>query len=137
VTSRRNFLRLAGTVVIGLGAVLVTNGLVTTESVNKDAGDLAGAMIGSNTITKTRASLITVKVYYSMMSQYIDLTEENFVLQSPTTLQNLIDTCVVRHPSISKMVGTMLVLLNGVPSKPTAPLRDGDTIQFIPVSSGG
>jgi molybdopterin converting factor small subunit len=128
---------LAGTVVVGVGLLLASKTLIGTELLENDAEEMAHSLVGPNGVTDGRASLITVKVYYSMMAQYIDLSDEYFVLQYPATLQNLIDTCVVRHPSVSQMVGTMMILLDGIPSKPSATLRDGDTIQFIPLSAGG
>jgi molybdopterin converting factor small subunit len=94
-------------------------------------------VVGSGVVTESRASLITVKVYYSMMTQYVDSSEEEFVLQSPATIQTLIDTCILRHPAIAQMMRTMMVLLDGVAAQPTASLKDGDTIQFIPLSAGG
>ena len=78
-----------------------------------------------------------MKVYYTMMAQYTDLSEEEFVLQSPALLQDLMNTCVVRHPEMAQMMGTMLFLINGISSKPSAVLRDGDIVQFIPLSAGG
>jgi molybdopterin converting factor small subunit len=30
-----------------------------------------------------------------------------------------------------------LILLDGVPAKPTATLKDGDRLQFIPLTAGG
>jgi molybdopterin converting factor small subunit len=92
---------------------------------------------GTSVVQETRASLITVKVYYSMMTQYTDLTEEYFVIQSPAVLQDLMNTVVVRHPSMAQMIQLMLTLLNGVPAKPSASLKDRDVIQFIPLSAGG
>jgi molybdopterin converting factor small subunit len=96
---------------------------VSSESINDPAN--------------TRASLIAVRVYYSMMAQYTDLTEEYFVIQSPAVLQDLMNTVIVRHPSMAQMMQLMLTLLNGIPAKPNAPLKDGDVIQFIPMSVGG
>jgi len=72
-----------------------------------------------------------------MMAQYTDLTEEYFVIQSPAVLQDLMNTVIVRHPSMAQMMQLMLTLLNGIPAKPNAPLKDGDVIQFIPMSAGG
>ena len=92
---------------------------------------------GTSVVQETRASLITVKIYYSMMTQYTDLTEESFVIQSPAVLQDLMNTVVVRHPSMAQMIQLMLTLLNGIPAKPSASLKDGDVIQFIPLSAGG
>jgi len=135
--SRRNFLRLAATTAVGLGIFLASDDLINTESLKKNTQNLWGSLVGSGVVTESRASLITVKVYYSMMAQYIDLSEEEFILQSPATIQTLIDTCILRHPSIAQMMGTMIILLDGVPSRPGASLRDGDTIQFIPLSAGG
>jgi len=94
-------------------------------------------MFAPNDSGNSRASLITVRVYYSMMAQYVVLDEEDFVLQSPATVQTLIDTCTIRHPSVAQMVGTMFILLDGVPSRPSAGLKDGDTVQFIPMVAGG
>ncbi|HUK28932.1 MAG TPA: MoaD/ThiS family protein [Candidatus Acidoferrales bacterium] len=137
MTSRRNFLRLAGTAAVAVGITLMSTTLINTGTLATGAEDLVNSLVNSNTITNSRASLITVKVYYSMMAEYVNLKEEDFVLQSPATLQNLIDTCIVRHPSFESMVTTMMVLLDGAPSKPSASLKDGDTVQFIPLTAGG
>ena len=137
MASRRNFLRLAATTAVGLGIFLVSDGLISTESFRKNTQNLAGSLVGSSVVTESRASLITVKVYYSMMTQYINSSEEEFVLQSPATIQTLIDTCILRHPAVAQMVGTMMILLDGVPSQSTASLKNGDAVQFIPLSAGG
>jgi len=134
--SRRDFLRLAA---IGIGAtLLVASGdLIESNSIKESIEEFTGSTSAPNDSGNGRASLITVTVYYSMMAQYIDADEEDFVLQSPATIQTLIDTCIVRHPSVAQMVGTMFILLDGVPSRPSATLRDGDTAQFIPMVVGG
>ena len=119
--SRRSFLRWVTGLALG-GVVLLIG------------GNLAE---GTSVVQKTRASLITVKVYYSMMAQFTDLSEERFVIQSPAVLQDLMNTVVVRHPSMAEMIQLMLTLLNGIPAKPSASLKDGDVIQFIPLSAGG
>jgi len=137
MTSRRNFLRLAGTAAVAVGITLMSTTLINTGTLATGAEDLVNSLVNSNTITNSRASLITVKVYYSMMAEYVNLKEEDFVLQSPAALQNLIDTCIVRHPSFESMVTTMMILLDGAPSKPSASLKDGDTVQFIPLTAGG
>jgi molybdopterin converting factor small subunit len=134
--SRRAFLRLAGSVAIGVGALLISDGLVGTQLLRNEAENSAG-LLGIPIGTNSRASLINVKVYYTMMAQYTELSEEEFVLESPASLQDLLNTCVVRHPDMAQMIGTMLILLNGISSKPSAVLRDGDIVQFIPLSVGG
>ena len=119
--SRRSFLRWVSGLAIG-GVILLLG------------GDLAES---ASAVQKTRASLINVTVYYSMMAQYTDLTEEYFVIQSPAVLQDLMNTAVIRHPSMAQMIQLMLTLLNGIPAKPSASLNDGDVIQFMPLSAGG
>jgi len=134
--SRRAFLRLAGAIAVGVGALLISDGLLGNQLVRNGAESWAGSL-GLPIGTYSKASLINVKVYYTMMAQYTDLSEEEFVLQSPALLQDLLNTCVVRHPEMAQMMGTMLILLNGISSKPSAVLRDGDIVQFIPLSAGG
>jgi len=134
IRTRRGFLKLAGSIAVGASVLLLSDGLLTTGSLWEDVTSISAAANGQ---ADNVASLITVKVYYSMMTQYIESSEEEFVLQSPATIQNLIATCIVRHPSVAQMIGTMMILLNGVPSKPSSSLSDGDTVQFIPLSGGG
>ena len=134
--SRRSFLRRATSLGIGAVILLIGGGLAETNSIVQKAQH-AGSSIWTNDPTNTRASLITVRVYYSMMVQYTDLTEEYFVIQSPAVLQDLMNTVLVRHPSMAQMMQMMLTLLNGNPATPNAPLKDGDVVQFIPLSAGG
>jgi len=139
MSSRRGFLRLAESFAVGVGILLISGTLsvISPELLKKSAEHLADSLGAQNDAANSKASLITVNVYYSMMAQYTDLSEENFVLQTPATVQDLIDTSVIRHPSMAQMVHSMLILLDGVPSKPGALLRNGDTIQFVPLSAGG
>jgi molybdopterin converting factor small subunit len=134
--SRRNFLLLAASVAMGAGVLIASDGLLGSENFQKTAAGLAES-IGATKFQTGKASLITVKAYYSMMTQYTNLTEEDFVLQSPATVQELIDTIDVRHPSMAQMMQSMMILLNGVAAKTTTTLNDGDLVQFIPLSAGG
>jgi molybdopterin converting factor small subunit len=134
--SRRRFLRRAASLAIGATILLIGGDLAETSSLVQKARNTVGSE-SINDTANTRASLISVRVYYSMMAQYTDLTEEYFVIQSPAVLQDLMNTVIVRHPSMAQMMQLMLTLLNGIPAKPNAPLKDGDVIQFIPMSAGG
>ena len=131
--SRRTFLRSAFSIAVGAGVLLISDGLTKAAPLTQIAGTL-GTFSSS---TDSRASLVTVTVYYSMMAQYTSANDEYFVLQSPATLQDLMSTVVVRHPSMAVMMRGMVILLDGVPAKPSASLKDGDNVQFIPLSAGG
>lgn len=135
--SRRAFLRSAFSIAVGAGVLLISDGFTKAASFTEIAGNLGSFSSSTNSSTESRASLVSVTVYYSMMAQYTSANEENFVLQSPAMLQDLMNTVVVRHPSMKQMMQMMLILLNGVPAKPTASLKDGDRVQFIPLSAGG
>jgi molybdopterin converting factor small subunit len=135
--SRRSFLKLAASVGISVGTVLAAGDILSKGFLQKPIMTLSESSLGSELQTSNMAALTTVKVYYSMMSQDTSLTEEDFVLQSPATVQELIDTVIVRHPLMAQMMQTMLILLNGVATKPMAPLVSGDVVQFIPLSIGG
>ena len=137
VVSRRDFLRLFGSIAFGLAMIIFSNALIGTEPVKKNTNGLADSLLNSNNTENSWSSLITVKVYYSLMAQYVNVSEENAALQSPATLQDLVATCMLRHPAIGQMAATMMILLDGEPSKPSASLQDGDTVQFIPLSAGG
>lgn len=135
--SRRGFLRLTGSLVAGAGILILTNGLAGTELLTKGAQSVGIPISASADAANSRASLVSVRVYYMMMAQYTNMSEEEFVLESPATIQDLISTCILRHPWFSQMTGAMLMLLDGVPSEPRALLKDGDTVQFIPGIAGG
>ncbi|MGA2791543.1 MAG: MoaD/ThiS family protein [Candidatus Bathyarchaeia archaeon] len=134
--SRRTFLRSAFSIAVGAGVLLISDGF-TKAPLAQIAGNLGSSSVSTNGSTESRASLVTVTVYYSMIAQYTSANDEYFVLQGPATLQDLMDTVLVRHPSMRQMMQMMLILLNGVPAKPSASLKDGDRVQFIPLSAGG
>jgi len=135
--SRRTFLRSAFSIAVGAGILLISTGLTKAAPLTQIAGNLRSSSASTNGPTESKASLVTVTVYYSMMAQYTSEVEEYFILQSPATLQDLMNTVLVRHPCMTQMMQMMLILLDGVPAKPTASLKDEDRVQFIPLSAGG
>jgi molybdopterin converting factor small subunit len=118
--SRRQFLRWL--IISGAGAVILL-----------DTGGLIKAF-------NTDAPLLKIKVVYNLMARYISTSQENFDLQSPALLRNLLDSVAEKHPSLTPMLGdppTMMILTNGVPSQPNVTLKDGDQVDFIPLFDGG
>lgn len=134
--SKRNFLRRAAATALGAGILLVGLDLTGNLGLAQEVGSVGPSKPTDNR-PNMRAQLITVTVFYSMMAQITDLSQEFFVLQSPASLKDLINTILIRHPGMVQMMQTMLTLLNGVPAKPSASLNDRDVVQLIPLSSGG
>jgi len=117
---RRSFLRwIIGSVIAG-GAALTTLNLVSFLE---------------------RPALVTVKVVYFQMQQFVNLTDEYFDLPSPASLSNLLNAVTQRHSSLSpQMMATMLILVNNAP--PAAggldfTLNDGDVVDLVPLAAGG
>ncbi len=78
-----------------------------------------------------------VKAMYLQMPLVVGVTEEYFVLSSPAYFRDFQTRVLERHPALSPMLRSMLILIDGVPAYPDAPLRDGDEVDFIPTSAGG
>jgi len=115
---RRNFLRwIIGSVIAG-GAALTTVNLISILE---------------------RPALVTVKVIYFQMQQFVNLNDEYFDLPSPTSLSNLLSAVTQRHPSLSPpMMATMLILVNNAPATGLDPtLNDGDVVDLVPLVAGG
>jgi len=89
-------------------------------------------------MSSTDNSFIEIKVVYLLMAQYINTTEEFFVLQSPATLSALLSAVSERHLILSTMIPSMQILLDGIPTVQfSAALKDGDEVDFIPIVAGG
>jgi len=115
---RRGFLRwLFGSVIAG-GAALTTVNLI-------------GFLL--------RPKLVSVKVIYFQMQQFVNITDEYFDLPNPASIRNLLDTIVQRHSSLSpQMMATMLILVNNAPAAGLDfTLNDGDVVDFVPLVAGG
>lgn len=115
---RRNFLRLM------IGSVI--------------AGGAALTMINLSSILQ-RPALVTVKVIYFQMNQFVSVDDEYFDLPSPASLSDLLDAVTQRHPSLSaEMMATMLILVNNAPAAGLDPaLNDGDVVDLVPTVAGG
>lgn len=86
-----------------------------------------------------RPQLVTVKVSYFQMQQFVNISDESFDLTAPASLRNLLNTIVQRHSSLSpQMMATMLILVNNAPfTGLDVALNDGDVVDFIPLVAGG
>ena len=86
----------------------------------------------------SKATFLRIKVEYFQMGQYVNLSDEYFSIQSPASVHDLLTAVMMSHPSISpQMMSTMLILVNGTPSKTSATLKDEDEIDLIPLVAGG
>jgi molybdopterin converting factor small subunit len=81
---------------------------------------------------------IRVKVMYFQMRQVVaNATQDHFVLESPAYFRDLLNNVVEKHPLLSTMTPTMMILVDGVPGQPGTQLRDGDEVDLIPSMAGG
>lgn len=90
-------------------------------------------------ISLQRPATITVKVVYFQMSQYVNINDEFFTLQDPASMRDLLNAIVLRHPSLSpKMMAAMLIIVNeAVATGQGYVLKNGDEVDFIPMTAGG
>ena len=86
-----------------------------------------------------RPAVVSVKVVYFQMQQFVNVTDEYFELPSPVSLSDLLTTITQKHPSMSPaMMATMLILVNNAPATGLNPtLNDGDVVDLIPLVAGG
>lgn len=89
------------------------------------------------TSTKMGPASLRVKAMYFQMPQVVSTREEYFVLQSPAYFSDLLNGVLGKHPSLSAMMPSMMILIDGVRTLPDIALRDGDEVDFIPAVAGG
>ena len=82
-------------------------------------------------------SFLQVTVRYLLMAQYIDTSQEYYTLQNPATLLDLLSNVSKKHPTISGMIASMQILINGAPAQFNSILKDEDDVDFIPLITGG
>ena len=124
---------------IGTGIFLAGDGLTKVASINHsdESAGKASVSLLTGEISNVGASFLSVKVVYVQMAQYISTSDEYFVLQSPATLRGLLNNIAERHSSLTTMMANMWVLINGAPAKLSAPLKDGDEVDLVPLVAGG
>jgi molybdopterin converting factor small subunit len=73
------------------------------------------------------------------MQQFVNVTDESFQLPNSSSLRDLLNSIVQRHPSLSpQMMASMLILVNDSPiAGLDVTLNDGDVIDFVPLVAGG
>jgi len=131
--SRRGFLRWTIYSAIGTVLILTMGDLNKVVALTENNGTNASFPL----TTSVDTSFLKVKVGYLLMAQYIDTSQEYFVLQNPATLLNLLGDVANRHPTITGMIASMQILINGVTAQFSSTLKDGDEVDFIPLVTGG
>jgi len=80
---------------------------------------------------------VKVKVMYFQMPLTVNVSEEYFVLPGPANFRDLLSNVLEKHPALSPMIPTMMILIDGVPAAPGTALGNGDEVDFIPALAGG
>ena len=138
--SRRGFLRWLVYSAVGAGFFLAAGSL--TELVSGGVSEQHSEKTFPSTIlvnatSNSDRSFISIKVVYMQMVQYVNASDEYFVLQDPATVRDLLGSVVQRHPMLSSMMGSMWIMINGAPSRLGDFLKDGDEVDFLPLMTGG
>ncbi len=107
-----------------------------TKSTNSTSLSSSPVLVGDPGV-----STIKVKVRYFQMLQYVDTKEEYFVLQSPAQLGTLLSDVTAKHPSLTPVMSSMMILVDGIATLASAPagtpLENGDEVDLIPSIAGG
>ncbi len=120
-----------GIVVLGGASGLVAGASPPSRAAVQTATQSAGSSAVSG-------APVRVKVMYFQMRQTIpDITEERFTLESPAYFGDVLKSVVEKHPVLSKMMPTMMTLVDGTPGRPGTLLKDGDEVDLIPAIAGG
>jgi molybdopterin converting factor small subunit len=134
-------LRLVAFAAVGGGIALLGSGFLFNAS--KPASGQASQAMDSTSSTPVvtaaggSAASLTVKVMYFQMANYVNIKEEYFVLPSPARFSQLLSSVTGKHPVLTGMMPSMMVLVDGVSARPDTLLNEGDEIDFIPAASGG
>lgn len=138
VTSRRRVLRLIALSAVGAGIVLVTGKLASaTSPARNEPSARVSSATSQNTGDRMGPASLRVKATYFQMPQEVSVRQDYFVLQSPAYFSDLLTGVLVKHPSLSSMIPSMMILIDGVRALPDTALRDGDEVDFIPAVAGG
>lgn len=141
-TSRRQVLRWIALTAVGAGVVLTAGWLAKNAAPPARSGASSVQASGYTTPTSANtgagnvSTTLRVKVMYFQMPQ-LGAKQEYFALESPAYFRDLLDDVETKHPSLSSMIPTMLVLIDGVKAQPSTLLKEGDEIDFIPTVAGG
>ncbi len=140
--SRRRMLRSAILFsAVGAGIILGLDSLVKAAPPSASgAGSTSKAplLTSSSGGSSTSGNMVTVKVtYFGMSPITVNTKEEYFALQSPAYFHDLFSDVVDKHPLLSAMMPTMVILVDGVPGQPSTALKDGDEVDLIPAIAGG
>jgi len=101
------------------------------------------AVLGSGSLARTQpvaaapTATLRAKVVYFQMSQQVNVPQEYFEVQSPSTVGSLMTIATQRHPSLLGMEKQMMILVDGRPANASTPLNDGDEVDLIPTFAGG
>ena len=135
--SRRRALRLLAVGAAGIGMALLGSEVVFNSKPTKSP-EQSATLANATEAGAIQASSIRVKVRYFQMTNVLPgLQVEYFVLAAPAEYRQLLAAVVEKHPAISGMTPTMLVLVNGVVASSETRLNDGDEVDMIPTVSGG
>jgi len=99
---------------------------------------IAVALAGSGSLVYilTRKQIVSIKVRYVGMTNFIEETNETIKLTSPAKLSDLENVLWKSHPALQTME-SMQVLINGTGAYGNPNLKDEDNVDLIALMAGG
>lgn len=80
---------------------------------------------------------LKVIVKYFEMSQFVEVKEEYFFIQSPGNFGQLLEKVVSKHPHLSGIIRNLCILVDGYAPRDDMPIKDRDEVDFILMEAGG
>jgi MoaD family protein len=90
----------------------------------------------AGSVTNSNARKITV-AYFARARELSGISEEQFELIQPTSLQQLLSQILTNHPNLREIERILKALVNGRSVSETTELNDGDRVVLVPPVGGG
>jgi MoaD family protein len=76
-------------------------------------------------------------VYFAQAREFAGAKEDEFVLNGPADVKQLLHEVISAHPKLQAIIKTTSTLVNGRVIPENIELNDGDRVAFLPPVAGG
>lgn len=101
-----------------------------------------GYQMGSQIERSVSSNRARIKVaYFSQAREYAGVSEENFILKTPTSLSDLLNVVIGVHPGLGSIRDSLHFIVNGAEGNESTAaktrLADGDEVAILVPVVGG